>query len=140
MTAIVIDLASRRRRARSRTAPVRADGAPARLVDLATYRRTRPGRRRLQRADLGHLEARGGDADDDDTDEEEEEDWAERAHRVLDTAEELLAAGRAAEVAEFCALAAGCLGRNAAEIGQPRTLMGLTQRLGALHARACGDG
>jgi hypothetical protein len=139
MTAIVIDLATRRRRSRSGRAPVRVGAAPARLIDLATYRRARPGRRRPQRGDVEHLEDRADDEDDED----DEEDWAQRAHRVLDTAAELLAAGRAAEVAEFCTLAAGCLGRNAAEIGQPRVVLDLTERLGALRAEArsaCGDG
>jgi len=140
MTAIVIDLATKRRRARSGRAPLRVGAAPARLIDLAAYRRARPGRRRPRRGDVEDLEVR---ADDEDDDEDDEEEWAARAHRVLDTAAELLAAGRAAEVAEFCMLAAGCLGRNAAEIGQPRVVLGLTERLGALRAEArgaCGDG
>jgi hypothetical protein len=138
MTAIVIDFATRRRRPRSGPAAIRAGAAPARLIDLATYRRARPGRRRPRRADPDHFESDGDDDDDDD--EDDREDWVERAHRVIDVAEELLAAGRAADVVEFCALAAGCLGRSAAEIGQPRVVLGLTERLGALRLRAGGDG
>jgi hypothetical protein len=125
MTAIVIDLPSARRRRSASATPRIAQ--PAALVDLATYRRARSARRRPRRDEPEH-------------DDEEEDGWTARAHRVIDAAEELLAAGRAAEVVEFCTLAAGCLGRNAAELCNPGAVLGLTQRLGDLRTRACGDG
>jgi hypothetical protein len=50
----------------------------------------------------------------------------------------LLSAGQRDDVLEFCARAAECLGRNAAEIGDARAVVGLTSRIGALRARASG--
>jgi hypothetical protein len=128
MTAIVIDLPTARRRRKAGPTPRRAGSGPARLVDLASYRRARATRRAPRRA--------VPDLDDDDDD----DGWAERAHRVIDAAEELLAAGRAAEVVEFCGLAARCLDHNAAALGDPAALLGLTERLGDLRTRACGHG
>jgi hypothetical protein len=126
MTAIVIDLPAARRRRQPGLAPRRSTGAgPAHLVDLASYRRARPARRRPRRDDPVP-----------DDDEDDDGSWAERAHRVIDAAEELLAAGRAAEVVEFCGLATCCLHRNAAELSDPGALLGLTERLGDLRARA----
>jgi hypothetical protein len=130
MTAIVIDLPTARRRRKTGPPPRRAGTGPARLIDLASYRRARSARRGPRR-DVPEY---------DDDDEEDDDGWAERAHRVVDAAEELLAAGRAAEVVEFCGLAARCLDRNAAELGNPCALLGLTERLGDLRARAGGHG
>jgi hypothetical protein len=126
MTAIVIELPTARRRHRPSGSPRRAESAA--LVDLAAYRRARSVRRRPRRDEPEH------------DDDEEEVGWAEGVHRVIDAAEELLAAGRAAEVVEFCTLATGCLGRNAAELGNPLVVRGLTERLGDLRTRACADG
>jgi hypothetical protein len=98
----------------------------ARIIDLATYRRARSTRVRSRRPVF--------DSDDD----EDEYDWEVRAHRVIDAAEALLAAGDRDDVVEFCVRAAACLGRNALEIGDARAVVGLTARLGELRARAAG--
>ncbi len=127
MTAIVIDLPTDRRRRNPGPAPRRPGSAPARLVDLASYRRARSSRRAPRREVPEH-------------DDDEDDSWAERAHRVIDAAEELLAAGRAAEVVEFCGLATRCLDRNAAELGDPCALHGLAERLGDLRVRAGANG
>ena len=129
MTAIVIDLPTARRRRKSRPTPRRAGAGPAPLVDLASYRRGRSTRRAPRR-----------DVPDLDDEEDDDDGWAERAHRVIDAAEELLAAGRGAEVVEFCGLAANCLDRNAAELSDRGAVRGLTKRLGDLRARAGGHG
>jgi hypothetical protein len=128
MTAIVIDLPTARRRRNTGPTPRRGGSGPARLVDLASYRRARSARRGPRRDTT--------EPDDD----EEDDGWAQRAHRVIDAAEELLAAGRAAEVVEFCGLADRCLDRNRTELGDHIALLGLTERLGDLRARACGHG
>jgi hypothetical protein len=128
MTAIVIDLPTARRRRQPGPTPRRGDTGPARLVDLASYRRARSARRGPRR-----------DVPEPD-DEDEDDDWADRAHRVIDAAEALLSAGRASEVVEFCGLAARCLDRSATELGDHVALLGLTERLGDLRARACGSG
>jgi hypothetical protein len=128
MTAIVIDLPTARRRRNGSPTPRRPGSGSAPLVDLASYRRARTSRRAPRRE--------VPDLDDDD----EEDGWEQRAHRVIDAAEELLAAGRAAEVVEFCGLAARCLDHNATELGDPAALVGLTERLGELRARACAHG
>jgi hypothetical protein len=129
MTAIVIDLPAARRRRQPGPAPRRTGAGPAHLVDLASYRRARSARRGPRRDDPVP-----------DDDEDDDDCWAERAHRVIDAAEELLTAGRAAEVVEFCGLATRCLHRNAAELSDPGALLGLTERLGDLRARAGGRG
>jgi len=99
----------------------------ARIIDLATYRRARSPRVRPRRPDIN-----SGD------DDEEEYDWEVRAHGVIDAAEALLAAGDRDDVLEFCVRAAACVGRNAAELGDPLAVVGLTSRIGALRARASG--
>jgi hypothetical protein len=57
---------------------------------------------------------------------------------VIDAAEALLAAGDRDDVLEFCVRAAACLGRNAAELGDPLAVVGLTSRIGELRVRAGG--
>jgi hypothetical protein len=99
---------------------------PASIVDLATYRRSRSTRVRPRRPDV------------DDEGEEDDDDWELRAHGVIDAAEALLAAGDRDDVLEFCTRAAACLGRNAAELGDPQAVVGLTSRIGALRAQATG--
>jgi hypothetical protein len=128
MTAIVIDLPAARRRRKTAQAPRHPASAPGRLVDLASYRRARSSRG-APRRDVPEYD-----------DDEDDDDWEERAHRVIDAAEELLAAGRAAEVVEFCGLATRCLNRNAVELGDPCALHGLAERLGDLRARAGAHG
>ncbi len=128
MTAIVIDLPTARRRRKSGPAPRHAGSGPARLVDLASYRRARAARR--PRRDVPEY----------DDEDEEDDGWVERAHRVIDAAEALLAAGKTAEVVEFCGLAARCLDRNATAVGDACALLGLTERLGDLRARAGSHG
>ena len=127
MTASVIDLPTARRRRKTAPAPRHPSSPPARLVDLASYRRARSSRR-APRRDIPEY------------DDEDDDDWAERAHRVIDAAEELLAAGRATEVVEFCGLATRCLDHNAADLGDACALHGLAERLGDLRARAVGHG
>jgi hypothetical protein len=103
---------------------------PARVIELATYRRprrarsARPPRVRPPRPDFGDDDGEGG--------------WEAGAHDVIDAAEALLRAGQREDVLEFCARAAECLGRNAAEIGDAGAVVGLTSRIGALRARAGG--
>jgi hypothetical protein len=132
MTAIVIELPATRRRRNRGPASRHPAAAPARPVDLAAYRRARAARRSPRRDLTEHDDEEEGDG--------EGGDWAERAHRVIDAAEELLAAGRAAEVVEFCGLATRCLDRSAADLDDPGTLCGLTERLGDLRVRAGGCG
>ena len=122
MSAIVLKLPSRRG-ASVNAIPARPESA--RIIDLATYRRARSTRIRPRRPDF-------------DSDDEEEYDWEVRAHGVIDAAEALLAAGDRDDVLEFCVRAAACLGRNAAELGDPHAVVGLTSRIGALRARAGG--
>jgi hypothetical protein len=123
MSAIVLKL-PRRRGPSVNAIPARPESA--RIIDLATYRRARSTRVRPRRPDF---------ASDDD---EEDDDWEVRAHGVIDAAEALLAAGDRDDVLEFCVRAAACLGRNAAELGDPLAVVGLTSRIGELRARAGG--
>jgi hypothetical protein len=127
MSAIVLQLPQARLRRRAGTTSRRGRATPASIVDLATYRRSRSARVRQPRLDL------------DDDDDEEEDCWEVRVHGVIDAAEALLEAGHREDVLEFCARAAACLGRNAAEIGDAGAVVGLTTRLGELRARA-GNG
>jgi hypothetical protein len=122
MSAIVLKLPTRRGPSVN-AIPARPESA--RIIDLSTYRRSR---------------SRRPDFDSDDDDEEEEERWEVRVQRVIDAAEALLEAGHREDVLVFCARAADCLGRNAAEIGDTRAVVGLTARLGELRARASGGG
>jgi hypothetical protein len=130
MTAIVIDLPATRRRRKTGPPPRHPALAPPRPVDLAAYRRARSARKSPRRDLTEH----------DDEEEGEGDGWAQRAHRVIDAAEELLAAGRAAEVVEFCGLATRCLDRSAGELDDPAAMSVLTGRLGDLRARAGGCG
>jgi hypothetical protein len=125
MTAIVLNF-PRRRGSGVNAIPARPE--PARIVDLATYRRSRSHRPRPLRLDLDDDDDDGGDR------------WAAQAHDVIDAAEALLAAGHCEEVLEFCARATDCLGRNAAELGlgDVGAVVGLTARLGELRTRASG--
>lgn len=129
MSAIVLQISPARLRRRAAATSPRGRATSASIVDLATYRRARSARARSPRLDLD---------DDDEEEEEEEEQWEVRVQRVIDAAEALLDAGHREDVLEFCARAADCLGRNAAEIGDPRAVVGLTARLGELRARASG--
>ncbi len=123
MSAIVLQL-PRRRGPSVNAIPARPESA--RIIDLARYRRARSTRARSRRPDF--------ESDDD----EDEYDWELRAHRVIDAAEALLAAGDREDVLEFCVRAAACLGRNAVEMGDAGAVVGLTARLGELRARAGG--
>jgi hypothetical protein len=125
MSAIVLKLPIRRGPSVN-AIPARPESA--RIIELATYRRARSTRVRPRRPDF----------DSNDDDEEEEHDWEVRAHGVIDAAEALLASGDRDDVLEFCVRAAACLGRNAAELGDPFAVVGLTSRIGALRARAIG--
>ena len=120
MTAIVIDLPTARRRRNARP-----DSPPRRL-------RIRPPRRprQLPPGPLRPGGRRGATSPTLD-DEDEDDDWAQRAHRVIDAAEELLAAGRAADVVEFCGLSRP-LPRPQRSRARRSTLalVGLTERLG----------
>jgi hypothetical protein len=63
-------------------------------------------------------------------------DWATGVHDVLDSVEELLAAGDTATVVTFCELAVTYLEANACDIADPAPLVRLARRLGDLQRRA----